>query len=220
LSALDLAFLLFLIIVGLGLVGLILFAIWRLVSTGVKSPAGEVALDYEVPWNAATTMDYLAAHASPIMEDAGYSAERDASELRYSATHRRIWPIVLIILFFPISLVVLLGVALLALAGRYHGQLLSQSDHLTMKVSSLDSGSRVTVIGTARQGLRGQLTELLARIGKRRRSAGWYEQAAGIEHYWDGEKWTEQTRRTIDQPIVVGPRMQEAQAKGPQQTNR
>ena len=219
-AALDLAFLLFLIIVGLGLVGLILFAIWRLVSTAATSPAREVALDYEVRWNTATTLDYLAAHASPIIEDAGYSVEWDASELRYSATHRRIWPIVLIILFFPLSLLVLLAVALLALLGRYHGQLLSQSDHLMMKVAPLESGSRVTVTGTVRQDLRGQLAELLGGIGERRPPAGWYEEAAGIERYWDGEKWTEQTRRTVDQPILVGPRMQEAQAKGRPQTNR
>jgi hypothetical protein len=220
LAALDLAFLLFLIIVGLGLVGLILFAIWRLVSTAATSPARELALDYEVPWKVGTTLDYLAERASPILEDAGYSTERDPSELRYSATHRRIWPIVLIILFFPISLLVLLAVALLALAGRYHGQLLSQSDHLTMKVSPRDFGSRLTVIGSLPQDPRGQLTDLLAGIGKRRASAGWYEEAAGIERYWDGEKWTEQTRRTVDQPIVVGPRMQHAQRKGQQQTKR
>ena len=220
-AVLDFAFLLFLIIVGLAVVGLILFAIWRLASTAASSPAREVALEYEVPWKAATTLGYLAERASPIMEDAGYSTERDASELRYSATRRRIWLIVLIILFFPISLLfLLLGVMLLARAGRSPGELFSTSDNLTLKVSPLDSGSRVTVVGTARQDARGQLVELLEGIGTRRASAGWYEEAAEIERYWDGEEWTEETRRTIDRPIVVGPRMQHAQAKGRQQTTQ
>jgi Protein of unknown function (DUF2510) len=80
-----------------------------------------------------------------------------------------------------------------------------------MKVSSLDSGSRVTVTGTARRGTRDQLTQLLAGIGERRPLAGWYEEGAGIARYWDGEEWTEQTRRAIDRLIVVGPRMQHAQ---------
>jgi hypothetical protein len=220
LSALDFAFLLFLIIVGLGLVGLILFAIWRLASTAATSPAREVALDYEVPWKVGTTLDYLAERASPILEDAGYSTERDPSELRYSSTHRRVWLIVLIILFFPISLLLLLAVTLLALAGGYRGQLFSNRDQLTMKVSPLDPGSRVTVVGRMPPDQQGQMTELLAGIGKRRASAGWYEEAAGIERYWDGEDWTEQTRRTIDRPIVVGPRMQHAQATERQQTKQ
>jgi uncharacterized protein DUF2510 len=218
LSVLDFAFLLFLIVVGLGLVGLILFAIWRLVSTAATSPAREVALNYEVPLKVGATLDYLAARASPILEGAGYSTERDSSELRYSSTHRRIWLIVLIILFFPFSLLLLLAVMLLALAGRYRGELFSKRDQLAIKVSPLDPGSRVTVVGTMSSDP--QLTELLEGIGKRRASAGWYEEAAGVERYWDGKDWTEQTRRTIDQPIVVGPRMQHAQATERQQTKQ
>jgi hypothetical protein len=220
LSALDFAFLLFLIVVGLGLVGLILFAIWRLASTAATSPARELALDYEVPLKVEATLDYLAERASPILEDAGYSTERDPSALRYSSTHRRIWLIVLIVLLFPISLLLLLAVMLLALAGRYRGQVFSKRDQLTIKVSPLDPGSRVTVVGTMPSDPQGQLTELLEGIGKRRASAGWYEEAAGIERYWDGEDWTEQTRRTIDRPIVVGPRMQHEQATERQQTKQ
>jgi Protein of unknown function (DUF2510) len=217
-AALDVAFLLFLIIVGVALVALLLTAIWRLASIAASSPRKEVALDHQVPWKARITLDYLAEHVSPVMEEAGYSTERDASELRYSGTHRRIWLIVLIILLFPGSLLLLLIVKLLAVAGGYHGPLLSKSDNVTMKVSSLDSGSRVTVTGTARRGARDQLTQLLAGIGERRPPAGWYEEGAGIARYWDGEEWTEQTRRAIDRPIVVGPRMQHAQTKA-RQTN-
>ena len=143
-----------------------------------------------------------------ILEDAGYSTERDSSELRYSSTDRRIWLIVLIVLLFPISLLLLLAVMLLASAGRYRGQLFSKTDQLTIKVSPLDPGSRVTVVGTMPSDPQGQLTELLEGIGKRRASAGWYEEAAGIERYWDGEDWTEQIGGAIDRPIVVDPRMQ------------
>ena len=162
---------------------------------------------------ASVTLDYLEEHVSPVMEEAGYSTERDASELRSSGTHIRIWSILLIILFFPISLLLLLAVKL---ASGNDGALLSRRDSLTIKVSPLGSGSRVTVIGRVGQGARDQLTQLLAGIGEQRTPAGWYEEAAGIERYWDGEKWAQQTRRTTDLPIVVGPRMQHAQTKARQ----
>lgn len=212
-AVLDFAFLLFLILLGVAVVVVMATAIWRLVSTAGSSSWRDVALDYEVTWKAGTTLDYLEEHVSPVMEEAGYSTERDASELRSSGTHIRIWSILLIILFFPISLLLLLAVKL---ASGNDGALLSRRDSLTIKVSPLGSGSRVTVIGRVGQGARDQLTQLLAGIGEQRTPAGWYEEAAGIERYWDGEKWAQQTRRTTDLPIVVGPRMQHAQTKARQ----
>lgn len=83
---------------------------------------------------------------------------------------------------------------------------------LTMQVSPLDQGSRVSVFGGVSGAAGAQVTQMLAEIGKQRTPAGWYEKGTGIERYWDGAEWTEQTRRTVDLPIVVGPRMQHAQA--------
>jgi hypothetical protein len=215
-AVLDFAFLLFLIFLGVAVAVVMATAIWRLVSTAGPSSRSDVALDYEVAWKAGTTLDYLEEHVSPVMEEAGYSTERDASELRSWSTHIRIWSILLIILFFPISLLLLLAVKLSSLASGNDGALLSRRDSLTIKVSPLGSGSLVTVIGRVGRGARDQLTQLLAGIGEQRTPAGWYEEAAGIERYWDGEKWAQQTRRTTDLPIVVGPRMQHAQTKARQ----
>lgn len=209
----DTAFLLLLILVGVALVVVIVIAIWGLISSLASSAPREVALDYEVPWKETSTLDYVAEHVSPVMQEAGYTTERAASELRYSGTHSRIWLIVVVILGFPWSLLFLLAAKLLAVAGGYHGPLFRKRDKLTIKVSPLELGSRVTVNGAMRRDARDQLTDLLAGIGRLRTPAGWYEAGAGNQRYWDGEEWTERTRRTIDQPVVFGPRMQHAQAK-------
>lgn len=102
---LDFAFLLFLILLGVAVVALMVAATWAAVSSSPR----EVALDYEVSWKPTTTVDYLAEHVSAVIHDAGYSTDRDALELRYSRTHRRIWLIILVLLFFPISLLLLLA---------------------------------------------------------------------------------------------------------------
>ena len=151
-----------------------------------------VLLAYRLPADEGNSVGLgrAVADVAMVMESAKY--ELVWANPTVACFERRYWPpwlIVLVIVLFP------LGLALLAWRA---------TASIVFHLLPATDGDSLVLDGKLGHRPLGELRDALANVGEPERVAGWYQDEAGTERYWDGEGWTEQTRA---ERVVVGPRM-------------
>src|SRR5262245_12571295 len=170
------------------------YLIYTAIAGGVASRPRSATGEYDLRSDAVDGLKAVKPRVSPVIERARHKLVwEDDTILCFARHYRHAWAWVLAILFAPI------GLLLLFVIKKY--------DNLVFQTVSDDEGSRLRIEVKLSRAHLEKVRGALAELGEPRAAAGWYQSEPGVERYWDGEAWTDETRQAAAEPIVVGPRM-------------